>query len=453
MKALCCICSDLFVNDESISISATPCGHTFHEECLFKWLATSSTCPSCRSRVNRGNIIHKLFFDIGEDDDVNASDPCKLTNEIQELKLKINKHNKEKGDLVEERNAAVQKCLDMEEKKKDVQRLLKQEQTATASLKKQLHYFKSQEECLMMQKEECRKIKKKFVDLQNVERLVTGSEQDVQDMIQNSGESGSTRQMATYLVVMKREFQQVKDEKKKIKSEYDKCKRLLMTKDHELEKTTTELSTLRECYSKSEEDLKQKEKEVDALKKKLSRLKRAIVSPCATATSASSSFVETLMEESPAPVTPVQPKLSPGEFDLESNMTSPDFVKPSPNTLNRFHCEENQMKFVKISTAASNSENPAKKAKRDIQDISNITGLGNYNIFKKKTGAGDFNSVFRKGYDGLGGHTSFTQHQGRPGATKLSKPAAKTASRLLSKNGKMKKVPPLPNLDQFINLT
>ncbi|XP_060066816.1 E3 ubiquitin-protein ligase TRAIP-like [Ylistrum balloti] len=448
MKALCCICSDLFVNDASVSISALPCGHTFHEECLFKWLATSSTCPSCRARVNRSNIIHRLFFDGGEDGDDETSDPSKLSNEIQDLRLKINRHKKEKSDLVDEKNAAIQKCQDVEESKKEIQRLYKQEQTTNASLRKQLHYFKSQEDNLKMQKEECRKIKKKFVDLQNVERLVTGSEEEVQDLVQSSGENGSTRQMATYLVVMKREFQQVKEEKKKLKSEFGKCKRHLLTKDRELSQATTELSTIRECYTKSEDDLKQKEKEVESLKQKLSRLKRAIVSPCATTTSASSSFVETLMEESPAPITPKQLKSSPGEIDLNVNMASPEFVKPSPNTRNRFHCEENQMKFVKISSACS--ENPAKKAKRDIQDISNITGLGNFNIFKKKASAGDFNSVFRKGYDGLGGHTSFTQHQGRPAGA--VKPISKT-SRLISKNGKMKKVPPLPSLDQFINLT
>ncbi|XP_021363493.1 E3 ubiquitin-protein ligase TRAIP-like [Mizuhopecten yessoensis] len=449
MKALCCICSDLFVNDASISISATPCGHTFHEECLFKWLATSSTCPSCRSRVNRSNIIHKLYFDGGEEGDEGTSDPSKLSNDIQDLKLKLSKFKKEKADLIEERNATEVKKQDIEDGKIEALRLLKQEETTNASLRKQLQYFKSQEDSLKIQREECRKIKKKFVDLQNVEKLVTGSEEEVQNLVQSSGESGSTRQMATYLVVMKREFQQVKEEKKKVKSEFDKCRRLLMTKDRELNQATSELSTLTECYSKSEDELKQKEKEVESLKQKLSRLKRAIVSPCVATPSASSSFVETLMEESPAPATPVQLKPSPGEIDLDGNIGSPDFVKPSPNTHNRFHCEENKMKFVKISSAAS-SQNPAKKAKRDLEDISNITGLGNFNIFKKKACAGDLNSVFRKGYDGLGGHTSFTQHLGRPGA---AKPVSKTASRLISKNGKIKKIPPLPSMDQFVNLT
>lgn len=266
------------------------------------------------------------------------------------------------------------------------------------------------------------------------------------------------KQMATYIIVLKREFQQVKDEKKKLRTEYDKCRRIMLTKEQEFIQVTSELSTVTECYSRSEDDLKQREKELDTLKKKLGHLKRAIVSPCAM-TSASSSFIETLMEESPqvrqAHVTPLRLKPSTdenGEIDLdmnESGSASPHFVKPSPNTNNKLHCEENQMKFVKITSAGC--ENPAKRVKRDVQDISNITGLGNFNIFKKKSSAGDLNSVFRKGYDGLGGHTSFTQHQGRPGGLKV-KPL-KTVSRVVTKNGQMKKVPPLPSMEQFINLT
>jgi hypothetical protein len=30
----------------------TPCGHTFHEQCLQEWLSRSNTCPFCRARVN-----------------------------------------------------------------------------------------------------------------------------------------------------------------------------------------------------------------------------------------------------------------------------------------------------------------------------------------------------------------------------------------------------------------
>jgi hypothetical protein len=51
--------NDLF--DDDTTISALQCGHTFHEECIKKWLKTSNTCPSCRDAVEHGKIIKKLF--------------------------------------------------------------------------------------------------------------------------------------------------------------------------------------------------------------------------------------------------------------------------------------------------------------------------------------------------------------------------------------------------------
>lgn len=81
MRTQCCICSDLFVNDDVRDIAATPCGHVFHEECLARWLATSSTCPSCRKHVARASCIPKLFFDVVEDE--GEVDPEKVSNEVQ----------------------------------------------------------------------------------------------------------------------------------------------------------------------------------------------------------------------------------------------------------------------------------------------------------------------------------------------------------------------------------
>jgi hypothetical protein len=63
----CAICQDpLFVlNNSSTDIvndtNATtvremPCGHAFHESCLFPWLRRSNTCPCCRWELDTDNI-------------------------------------------------------------------------------------------------------------------------------------------------------------------------------------------------------------------------------------------------------------------------------------------------------------------------------------------------------------------------------------------------------------
>jgi hypothetical protein len=44
----CCICLD----DSAIQIWVIlPCGHTFHNSCIMRWLVGNDTCPVCRVRV------------------------------------------------------------------------------------------------------------------------------------------------------------------------------------------------------------------------------------------------------------------------------------------------------------------------------------------------------------------------------------------------------------------
>lgn len=49
VDATCCICVEDFKG--SMEVKQTPCGHVFHNDCLFKWVETkiaSPDCPSCR---------------------------------------------------------------------------------------------------------------------------------------------------------------------------------------------------------------------------------------------------------------------------------------------------------------------------------------------------------------------------------------------------------------------
>ena len=49
--------------DEDLNIAAGKCGHTFHSSCLDTWLATSSTCPKCRQKWTKKEVIKKLYFE------------------------------------------------------------------------------------------------------------------------------------------------------------------------------------------------------------------------------------------------------------------------------------------------------------------------------------------------------------------------------------------------------
>lgn len=58
-NAACSICTDQFDHDKAVA--AMPCGHTFHDECLGKWLANTRNCPSCRKPLKKNqHAIHRV---------------------------------------------------------------------------------------------------------------------------------------------------------------------------------------------------------------------------------------------------------------------------------------------------------------------------------------------------------------------------------------------------------
>ncbi|KAF8673364.1 hypothetical protein HU200_048925 [Digitaria exilis] len=46
----CAIClHDMEADD--VKLRAMPCSHIFHQNCIFKWLRRSATCPLCRHQL------------------------------------------------------------------------------------------------------------------------------------------------------------------------------------------------------------------------------------------------------------------------------------------------------------------------------------------------------------------------------------------------------------------
>lgn len=62
--ASCSICFEVLDKDQ---ISALHCGHTFHSECILRWLETCKACPQCRLPSDEQNMIQRLFFNSGDD--------------------------------------------------------------------------------------------------------------------------------------------------------------------------------------------------------------------------------------------------------------------------------------------------------------------------------------------------------------------------------------------------
>ena len=64
MNVACSTCLDSLTLESSIS--ATPCGHVFHTDCLTKWIESGQNiCSHCRAEFQKKNIV-KLFFSQNE---------------------------------------------------------------------------------------------------------------------------------------------------------------------------------------------------------------------------------------------------------------------------------------------------------------------------------------------------------------------------------------------------
>jgi hypothetical protein len=287
----------------------------------------------------------------------------------------------------------------------------------------------------------------------------TACEDDVKETIQQYGEASkeSVQNLATYCSMLKREYDKLKAEKKAVKAEFEKFKRENISKDHDLREREREVMLLREQLAHSEEDLKKVEKEKHSLKRKILNYRKAVQSPNVENAS-SISFVDKMMGEGPFNKDSKKNVITPvlfddsiekvKEVDLEEysrTSVSPEILKAA-NT-QKFQGKRHQesgaeVKYLKIATA---SQNPVKRQKCD--DPTELQGLSHFNIFKKKSGVGDYSSSIRKGFNGLGCVETFTEPSGRP---KITLPK-RSVSRV-NKNGKKMTVPVLPTLENFITL-
>ncbi|ESO82314.1 hypothetical protein LOTGIDRAFT_64498, partial [Lottia gigantea] len=280
MRAQCCICSDLFENSDTVNIAAAPCGHTFHEVCLMKWLESSGTCPSCRKVCKRSLVIKKLFFDIDAGDDVSDQSPTKLSNQLGDLKAKVRQYERDKADLLEKQTSFQSQIQSYQVESEIVQNKLKKEKTLNTSLKKEISNYEAQQKYFKTEQEQYRKSLRNLKELQHLQILLSGRLQrfDSLEILNQNGE-GSTKQLSRYCAVLKREYEQTKQDKKTFKDQIDKLRRELVSKDRQLTDRIKETSILTEQLTRSEEDLKNVEKEKEGMRKKLSRLKKGFHSP------------------------------------------------------------------------------------------------------------------------------------------------------------------------------
>lgn len=57
---ICPVCMEDFSEEGNLVLRRIICGHTFHERCIFTWLANQSNCPVCRHQITNDGKFKKL---------------------------------------------------------------------------------------------------------------------------------------------------------------------------------------------------------------------------------------------------------------------------------------------------------------------------------------------------------------------------------------------------------
>ncbi|KAM5148200.1 E3 ubiquitin-protein ligase TRAIP isoform 1-T1 [Mantella aurantiaca] len=414
IRALCTICSDYF--DHQRDVAAINCGHTFHQHCLQQWFSSAPcrTCPQCRIQVSNRQIIHKLFFDVGLEEDASL-DAESLKNEVDRIKASLHIKDKEKRecqDLVD----SLREMLDMRNVTIDcLERKISDLEMLCSSLKKQMKFFDLQQTEAKAAKEEARKLRNKLRSLESIELLLQSRRQEVEEMVRDMGSGPSAvEQLAIYCVSLKKEYENLKEARKASADMTEKLKKELFAANHKAQKSEVALDKIREELGASQKELQNADKEIMSLKKRIEFLQRTLSTPTAT-----NEALSRLIFESPAPIGLERPKLRPPMLgdDINLDITF-DVDTPEPNPPKPLVAPFKKLKLDQGNSPVTREESKASKTRsahinQEEDDLTLPLFIKNSLLRKKPVGSmlpAQWNTgVVRTGFDGLGGRTKFIQ--------------------------------------------
>ncbi|RMX53741.1 hypothetical protein pdam_00000459, partial [Pocillopora damicornis] len=377
------------------------------------WLNQSRSCPTCRTTASKAVV---LFFD-GAD-----LDSSQVTNDVDILKREL---AQEISTLEKQKDSA------LEELRKRYEKKLQMEKSTSTGLKKQLSYMKEKERELATAQSEATELKAEFLKLKRMRILIDEHTSEAEDMLQQL-DAKSFPEVILQLITLKRKLEEKKLKCKQAIDTTDKVRKENVMIKNEAAYKEIELTKIKDHLKMAEEDIQRLEKENASYKKKLTAMERAFASP-----SPRSSAIGRLIRESPAPMDIKRPRLSCPEDDLENIVIA---ETPSPKS--------------KVSYGNSELRNIAEEMGLSLVKTTSLTSPPSRTVLKptqqqpKKASEPAGGSVFRRGYNGLGGHTKFLAPS-RPIKTVSRKVARPHGISKFIKPAKLMRVadPPLPVMD------
>ncbi|KAK5649070.1 hypothetical protein RI129_003962 [Pyrocoelia pectoralis] len=197
MNLKCSICSDLLTSHSEIF--GTPCGHLFHYHCLIQWIDRSQTCPQCRARTTEKTIF-KIYLNVEENTE--TTDLAVLHNKLDNLQLQISMKNRDVKNMKEKYETVNKQNLGL---------LL---ESAIFALKDQVNYFKTKSKETKKLEEDLVKLRGKLKEIRNVEVVLAGTQDEVNNMLQNTQDPQA---LSILVATLKKELIESDKSKKQLK--------------------------------------------------------------------------------------------------------------------------------------------------------------------------------------------------------------------------------------------
>ena len=247
-------------------------------------------------------------------------------------------------------------------------------------------------------------LQNKVEKYQYIESLVKATETESRLLLEKaSSEPRALDRLVNMCTIIKREYEQCKRNKKTQRYELDKVIRELAFHRVELDKVKSENVVLREQNKHTEKELTESERQLLELKKRFHSLMQDSTSPSSTCQDMRGYKLEE-----------TDPSINESSFRVFE--TAPENQLNSSRSASANDGKINQV-AIKITTAATS----LKLSKKSSNDE------GSFELFSmskpntsRPTGKPIIQNL-RKGYNGLGGHTVFTQSLFRQNFTQSSK--------------------------------
>ena len=229
------------------------------------------TCPQCRVQCPPRNVI-KLYIDSSDLTTVSldALEPQEMR---EKLSLQENLMAHKDQALAEARTQLSDIRKEMkawQSQHKEMHKKLKSEQSVNDVLRKQLNSMHAELDEAKQNKKELESTKKKLATLEGVQRMLTGSKEEIDDVI--ASHKSSVSNLATFFTALKRDYEVVKEKRAVLVKEKDK----LLT---EMGKLRKQIFNKDDRISVLEIDVHSAEEEKMVLQKKVELLQAAIDSP------------------------------------------------------------------------------------------------------------------------------------------------------------------------------